>query len=987
MKRFFLIVLSLLALFSKAQVNDDFSDGNFTSNPAWVGNTASFAISTGQLNTNGPAVTPSTIYLSTPSTAAVNAQWDFFVNPKAATTAGNFMDIFLMSDSANLLNAKNGYFVRVGNTSDDVCLYVLQNGVNSLIIDGPNDSISSSSNNPTKIRVIRSAANQWTLEADFGGTGNNHVLQGSVNNSSVNSSSYFGLKVTYSASNFNKYFFDDLTIVGGVLVDSIPPSLVSATALSANQLDVFFNEEIETLGAGNAVNYQVSNSVGQALTALQDAVNKRLVHLSFQNNFPLAQNLFLYVSNLQDTSGNVLLADTLSFIYSPIATAGYKDVLINELMADPSPAIALPVAEYLELYNRSSATVDLNNWSLHDDVLNTSPNIGSFQLLPDSFVVLCSTSSAALLAVFPHIFPIPSFPSLNNDSDQVYLRNQQGNIVDSVRYGLSWYKNNVKKDGGWSLELINPLASANCAAASNWIASYHPSGGTPGKQNAVYSTTPDTTAPALILVQAIDSLHIQVCFSEAMDANQIKSQINYNFSSFSGNLISVVPNAALTCADITLSSPLISQQSYTLTINGMTDCSGNALLLGTGSFIYFAPTKARSKEIVITEIYSSPNSVSPLPNVEYLELYNRSSSPVNLNDWSLGDDVATITANLPAFILYPDSFLVVCSTANASLFSATTPVLGISSFPSLNNTGDHIFLRNNQGNLIDDVNYNDTWYRNNSKKQGGWSLELIDAEFVCNNAFNWTASKDLNHGTPGAINSVKGVFSDTQAPELLRAIVTSNSSIKLFFSESVNRAALVDPASYSFSNGVSLNASTFFTVNEDSTEVNIVLPLVLQPQIIYTIKLSSAVSDCSGNEIAADNYANFGMWEEPEKNDVVINEVLSDPITGGSDYIEIYNRSNKIIDLSQLILSSKDTLTNELKSLSTIAVEGYLLMPKSYLLLSENIGWVKQQYGTQNPKGFWQMLSIPSLNISDGTIVLSTPQQKIIDDLHYYESW
>jgi hypothetical protein len=262
MKRFFLIVLSLLALFSKAQVNDNFSDGNFTSNPAWGGNTASFAISTGQLNTNGPAVTPSTIYLSTPSSSAINAQWDFFVNPKVATSSGNFMDIFLMSDSANLLNAKNGYFVRVGNTSDDVCLYVLQNGVSSLIIDGPNASISSASNNPTKIRAIRSATNDWTLDADFGGTGNNYVLQGSVNNSSVNSSNYFGLKVTYSASNFNKYFFDDLTIVGGVLVDSIPPSLVSATVLSANQLDVFFNEEIETLGAGNAVNYQVSNSVG-----------------------------------------------------------------------------------------------------------------------------------------------------------------------------------------------------------------------------------------------------------------------------------------------------------------------------------------------------------------------------------------------------------------------------------------------------------------------------------------------------------------------------------------------------------------------------------------------------------------------------------------------------------------------------------------------------------------------------------------------------
>jgi len=42
--------------------------------------------------------------------------------------------------------------------------------------------------------------------------------------------------------------------------------------------------------------------------------------------------------------------------------------------------------------------------------------------------------------------------------------------------------------------------------------------------------------------------------------------------------------------------------------------------------------------------------------------------------------------------------------------------LGVSSFPSLNNTGDNIYLKTNAGVFIDSVNYKDTWYKDAIKK-------------------------------------------------------------------------------------------------------------------------------------------------------------------------------------------------------------------------------------------------------------------------------
>ncbi len=768
--------------------------------------------------------------------------------------------------------------------------------------------------------------------------------------------------------------------------DITAPGISGIQVIDAFHINVCFTEAIDATTLSNNQNYSINNGVGNP-SSLSPYNSFTCISLTLPTALVSQLTNTLTISNLADCSGNIIFPNTATFTYFAPVVAAPKDIVINEIYASPSISSTLPNAEYLELYNRSGNPIDLNNWSIRDDITITTPNIGNYILKPDSFVVLCSTGNVALFSAFNNVLGVSSFPSLNNTGDQIYLRSNFSTIIDSVPYTDAWYRDAQKAVGGWSLELINPELPISCAPSFNWIASNSVSGGTPGSQNSVYSTAPDLTSPSIISAYALDSLHVTLCFSEAVDAGQIAIANNYVISGSIGNPIAVLPSADYLCVTLQLSNNLQSQQSYTVTTSNLGDCSGNLLNPNTAVFVYYTPVVAKRKEVVINEIYSSPTATSGLPNTEYIELYNRSNTPINLGDWSIRDDVANTTANIPNFILFPDSELVICAIASKALFPANLQVLGISSFPSLNNTGDHLFLRNQSGSLVDDVNYSDSWYRNSTKKEGGWSLELIDKSFTCNNKLNWIASTNASGGTPAQANSVAGIFNDTQAPSLLLAVTTSITSVKLFFDEPVNRTALVTIGNYTFDNGIVLQPGTQFTVNEDSTEVNIALPDTLRLKIIYTVTVSAAIADCAGNSISSFNSASFGLPEEPEFNDVVINEILYDPISGGTDYVEIYNRSNKVIDLSQLILSAKDTLTNELKSLSTIAIEGYGLLPNRYLLLSENSEVVKSQYASTNPQGFWQMGSIPSFNITDGTVVLSTPQQKIIDDLHYYNTW
>ena len=79
MKNAYLFIMSLMiSTFCAAQFIDDFTDGDFTTNPAWSGQDTFFIVNgTNQLQSNGPTATDE-IYLSTPNTQFSNTEWSFY---------------------------------------------------------------------------------------------------------------------------------------------------------------------------------------------------------------------------------------------------------------------------------------------------------------------------------------------------------------------------------------------------------------------------------------------------------------------------------------------------------------------------------------------------------------------------------------------------------------------------------------------------------------------------------------------------------------------------------------------------------------------------------------------------------------------------------------------------------------------------------------------------------------------------------------------
>jgi hypothetical protein len=388
-------------------------------------------------------------------------------------------------------------------------------------------------------------------------------------------------------------------------------------------------------------------------------------------------------------------------------------------------------------------------------------------------------------------------------------------------------------------------------------------------------------------------------------------------------------------------------------------------------------------DVVITEIMSDPTPQVGLPNFEWIEIRNVSANPINIQNWRVGD-ASGVSGNLPNFILQPDSMAIICGTTAAATMQQYGRTFGVTSFPSLANEGEMTFIRNAAGVTIHAVEYTPSWFNNAVKSDGGWTLEMVDVKNPCNGSNNWRASVDARGGTPGIKNSVNGTNRDQTPPQLIRAFAIDNLNVILTFNEPLDSLRGATAANYSISNGIGVpqlavtNPQLFNTV-----QLRLNTPLAANTTYIIT---ATNVGDCSGNTIGGFNTARLGLSAQADSLDVVINEILFNPKSDGVDYVELYNRSNKIVNLKNLFLANRSSI-GAVANLRQLSLVDYPLFPSEYLVVSEDETIVKRLYIARNPTAFVNVSSLPSYSDDKGNVLLLNNAGAMVDDLSYSEKW
>ncbi len=786
------IVLITMSVACFGQVQDNFSDGNFTANPTWSGNNSKFEVNTGQLHLNAPALAE-TAYLSTASNAIHNASWEFYVQMGFATSGTSLTKVYLTSDQADLKQPLNGYFVMIGNTADEVSLYK-QTGITiTEIIDGLDGRVSFSTVS-AKIKVTRDATGNWDLYSDTGSAGptGTYALEGNVNDLTHTASSFFGVHCTYIASRSALFWFDDFVVTGTPVPDLTPPSVLSVEVVNQFSVLVSFSEAIEQSTSQSPPNYFV-NGIGNPISAVLQADSKSVV-LTFGTPFTNGLTYTLQISGVQDTDGNAMSLTSTDFLYFVPLPVSKKDIIISEFMADPSPVVGLPESEFVELFNRSSNPVDLQGWKLSDGT--TTAVLPSFILMPASRCVIAPTSTASL---FSSAISGSNFPSLNNSGDNIILKNSSGWLIDSITYSPTWYHSDEKKDGGWSLEIVDP--ENLCEEEGNWTASENAQGGTPGFQNSVLASNPDVTAPTIVSGVIESANEITITFNEKLDGNtSISATLTPPI-----NIFSYEYSASLRQIKIITSEAMLPSTYYTLTLSNVFDCPGNALTENTIQLIL--PEVATAGDVLINEVLFNPKS----GGVDFAEIYNQSSKHISLKKWTISSHENNLVVNPKEIeqdnlIIAPKSFLVF--TSDPAILKSHYPrtiesVCLATTLPSMPDDEGSIALVDSLGIVLDYFLYRDDYHVIFLKDKEGVSLERVSLESKTNDANNWrSASQAENFATPGYKNSASSTGATsaigdvTVEPEIFSPQVAPNDFTKITYrfnqSGSVANVSILD---------------------------------------------------------------------------------------------------------------------------------------------------------------------------------------------------
>jgi hypothetical protein len=568
----------------------------------------------------------------------------------------------------------------------------------------------------------------------------------------VTSADHIGVLCRYSGGNADNFYYDDIYF-GDYVLDVTPPEAVSVTVISLNELDVLFNEALDQTTAETLTNYTAGGGLGNPSSAVLDVGNPALVHLTFSTAFLNGTTYNLTVSNVQDPSANVMATQIEPFAYVVTSPANFRDIVINEFMCDPTPFVGLPDAEFIEVYNTSSNYIDLTGWKLSD--ASSTGTVSSHIIGPSEYALLIATGDTIPFAFYDNVVTVSSFPSLNNSGDDIILQDAGDVLIDQLSYDLSWYQNEPKEDGGYSLEQINPFAS--CTNPNNWIGSAHVLGGTPSIENSMFSIAPDTIGPSLTEVVVINSTELELLLNEALDAGFI-----------SGASITIQPALGIATAStiaptnqnitVVLSTAIDTGVVYTVTITGITDCEGN--IQGADSTATFIlPFEADSGDFVINEVLFNPYTGGS----DYVELVNMTDRPLNLKGWQLAnfDEEEGVSSHK----IITEQIYTVEAGGYVLITEDSTGVMmnyiqhGINNFievdiPSYNNDSGTVYLLSVDSMISEAFSYDEEMHFPLLSDVNGVSLERLDVNRDITDMGNWhSAAETVGFGTPGLENS------------------------------------------------------------------------------------------------------------------------------------------------------------------------------------------------------------------------------------------
>jgi len=661
--------------------------------------------------------------------------------------------------------------------------------------------------------------------------------------------------------------------------------------------------------------------------------------------------------------------------------SGYNDIVINEIMYAPETG----EPEWVELYNRTDKPINLKKWEIGDKGTHVQISTRDIFINPLSMVVIAKDSSILNHYAIPVEVIKASLPSLNNDGDAVVLRDSLNVTIDSLAYLPAW-----GGSGGYSLERID--ADVSSLQQSNWGTSVNKNKASPGIKNSIAAKnidikivnfSPEKTTCEINTSNKL-SVTIKNTGKQTSGVYTLKIYMDANCDSLaqSRELIKEIPQNTLAAgSSVTLFTDLTLKDSGLIYFIAVAECANDEDSTNNTAYTKINSFKIEvlRNDLLINEIMYAPK----LPHPEWIEIYNNSGKQVNLKGFRIADETDTVTVFNNTIILNAGEYFVISSDSSITTYYPGNYKFEKASIPQLNNTGDKVVLLDSLNRVIDSLQYNADWCTSTS----GASLERIEKSIPTINKANWGCSVDKLMGTPGRKNSIAAKEKDAAIIHLYPAINSTNISqaneltaviknggkaalqdIKILFYEDKNYDSIPSQ------NELIKEELYLNLLQNDSVKIKAVVTSDRTGIINYIAKIFIEDDEDTLNNFKITKINWYKNTEQ--RNDLIITEVMYAPVNGEPEWVELYNRSGKTINLQNYKIAEEvDTIE--------ITAEELQLLNGCYLVISTDS--IIFKYYTIPCRTIIKKL--PKLNNNGDKLMLLDKYSFIIDSLHYLADW
>ncbi|MDR6237945.1 lamin tail domain-containing protein [Aureibacter tunicatorum] len=527
--------------------------------------------------------------------------------------------------------------------------------------------------------------------------------------------------------------------------DTLPPSVIRYEVLSANELLLEFNEEVEKFSSIVTSYFAVNKNKP---VKIERESSKRL-RIVIEGEFD-DWNV-LEITGVRDLRGNEIHERKIEFAYRRVRNPKIGDLLLTELMISPEKDGVFPF-EYVELFNASDQTIDLQNVILSDE--SSSVQLPKDSLLSGEYAVFCKGDCRDGFSKDAKVIELLAMPSMNNGGDVISI-SVDGSILDEIDYSIDYYLDVIQEGFGLEKDM-----QFHCSQYG-WGVSRSELKGTPGMRNSIEGLIDEFDQSELdVLVELKSETLIKMSF------NKPYKEVDIDEMGFQkGSVLNAEPIDDFSI-EFTLEHELESDRLYSFELDGVSWCHQlkNA-----------RPVKVLKPSGGLVNLKLSEILFDPVQDCEdFIEIFNVSDSKwVDLTNLSVRKELFGDSGfNVPDYGKYlaPRSYLWFSSDVqcNLELYSnaESDNAVEVKSLPNFVNEQGSVYLVDaSNGFVVDSLVYDvEVQSFSHIDDVEGFSLERRSFDDSLASDV-WKMSSESSGGaTPGKENSVyiDAVDSDLQ---------------------------------------------------------------------------------------------------------------------------------------------------------------------------------------------------------------------------------